>query len=148
MNDDVDEMIIKELQQNGRPPMGQLAKKLGISLPTLSRRVRRLIDQGTIRIIAVRSDPILTGHPVVAVIGVSAEISRIDDVCDRICELEEVTWAGLCFGRFDLLFIVYVHSQEALLGFIKNKIATINGVVSTETFYVPELKKRTPLAER
>ena len=147
MNDDVDEMIIKELQKNGRPHMGKLAKKLGITLPTLSRRVKRLLEHGEIKIIAVRPDPTLTGRRVVAVIGVSVEKSRIDDLCAKICILEEVTWAGLCYGRFDLLFIVYVDSQAALLNFIKNKVAAIEGVTSTETFYVPELKKRTPLAE-
>jgi len=148
LTDDVDEMIIRELQKNGRPHMGQLSKKLGITLPTLSRRVKRLLEQGIISIIAVRPDPILTGHTVVAVVGVSAVKSRIDDVCAKICILEEVTWAGLCYGRFDLLFIVYIDSQAALLSFIKNKVAAIEGVASVETFYVPELKKRTPLAER
>ena len=114
----------------------------------MSRRIKRLIAENTIRVIAVGPDPTKAGHGTVAVVGLSAEISRIDEVCSEVCKLDEISWAGLCYGRFDLLFIVYVDSQEALLSFIKDKVAAIKGVRAIETFYIAELRKRTPLAPR
>ena len=93
MVDEIDKKIIRELQQNGRPVLSLLAKKLGISLSTLSRRIKRLIAENTIRMIAVGPDPSKAGHGNVAVIGLSTEMNRIDEVCSEVCKLEEITWA-------------------------------------------------------
>ena len=46
--DDIDQLILSELQENGRITNVELAKRAGISAPRCLRRVRRLEEEGYI----------------------------------------------------------------------------------------------------
>ena len=144
--DYIDRKIIEELQKNGRAKYRTLAKELGISPSCVSRRVAQLIRKGAIRIVAVQPDPEQAGHGTIATLGLNIERGKIDDVCAELVVFDSVVFAGVAYGRFDAILSVYVDSPKTLLDLIKNEISKIEGIENIETFYIAEVKKRTPLA--
>lgn len=50
--DETDTLLIEELQKNGRKPLSQIAKKAGISLVAIKKRLTKLLDKGLISISA------------------------------------------------------------------------------------------------
>ena len=145
MIDETDRKIIRELQRDGRISFRKLAKELGTSLSSVSRRVQRLLREDTIRIIAIQPDPEKTGHSTMAMVGLNVETGKIDEVCREAIALDSVVFAGVTYGRFDVMMSIYVDSPKALLDFIKNKLSFIKGMRNIETFYIAEVKKRTLL---
>lgn len=52
MLDRIDRILISELQKDGRKPLSQIAKKVGISHVALKKRLRNLVDRGLVAISA------------------------------------------------------------------------------------------------
>jgi len=52
MLDDVDKILISELQKDGRKPLSQIAKKLGVSHVAVRKRLKNLLDKGFISVTA------------------------------------------------------------------------------------------------
>ncbi|MCK4438526.1 winged helix-turn-helix transcriptional regulator, partial [Candidatus Bathyarchaeota archaeon] len=46
--DDLDLKIVLQLQENGRATITELAEKVGSSRPTVTNRLKRLIDKGIV----------------------------------------------------------------------------------------------------
>ena len=51
--DRVDKAIIHELQLDGRMPYTELSRRVGLSQPATRQRVNRLIDRGSMQVVAV-----------------------------------------------------------------------------------------------
>jgi len=131
--DELNKKIIGELIQNGRPNYADLADKLGISKPTVSRRIAFLLKAQVIRIVAI---PNLTklGYSANAYIIAKAEQPKITDICKRLSGYPEVNLIMKLMNDFDILFGVHSATPGTLYDFITNKIANIDGILQTETF--------------
>ncbi|NJR80290.1 Lrp/AsnC family transcriptional regulator [Sphingomonas corticis] len=74
--DSIDIALIEALQANARTPIAELGRKVGLSQPAASERVRRLEDIGVIVGYGVRLDP--------AALGLATEVSmRVRTSFDR-----------------------------------------------------------------
>lgn len=73
--DDIDRIILRELQQDGRMTNVDLAEKAGISAPPCLRRVRRLEEAGMIRGYHADLNPAELGYPITlfAVVGLDSQ---------------------------------------------------------------------------
>ena len=60
--------ILEALQQDGRVPLAELGRKIGLSQPAISERVKRLEDRGVIAGYAARIDLPALGLNVMAII--------------------------------------------------------------------------------
>ena len=140
--DEIDRQLILELQDNGIYGSATLAKKMGISISTVSRRVRRLLREDIIKITAV-PNPKKLGYDTLAVIALGIEMNKIDDACDILVAHPAVHFVGISLGRFDVIIVTHFPSSETLVDFLKNEISRIEGVQRIETSYIAELRKRT-----
>ena len=59
--DGVDLAILEALQENGRLPLSELARQIGMSQPSVSERVKRLEERGVITGYGARIDPTRLG---------------------------------------------------------------------------------------
>jgi Lrp/AsnC family transcriptional regulator for asnA, asnC and gidA len=91
------------------------------------------VENGVLHIAAI-TNPFLTGHPTVAVVGINADFARIEEVAAQIASLPEVTWLVIVAGRFDLVAEVNCRDQDHLLEFLSRGLNGIDGVRDTETF--------------
>ncbi|HKA69010.1 MAG TPA: Lrp/AsnC family transcriptional regulator [Actinomycetes bacterium] len=139
--DDVSKAIIEQLQQDGRRPYAAIGKAVGLSEAAVRQRVQRLLDAGVMQIVAV-TDPLQVGFSREALIGVTVE-GDVVPVADAIAELPEVSYVVLTAGSFDVLCEVVCEDDDHLLDVINDRIRSIGGVRSTQSFVYLKLRKQT-----
>jgi Lrp/AsnC family transcriptional regulator for asnA, asnC and gidA len=93
------------------------------------------------QIVAV-TDPLELGFARQAMIGIRVR-GPLLETADLVAELDEVDYVVVTSGPYDLLVEAVCESDEALLALLSDKIRTIPGVESTETFMYLRLVKQT-----
>ena len=139
--DDVSKKIIEQLQEDGRRPYAAIAASVGLSEAAVRQRVQRMVRSGVMQIVAV-TNPLHLGFTRQAMIGVRVD-GQLDPVVDAISGLDEVAYVVVTAGSFDVLAEVICEDDEHLLHIMNERIRTIEGVRSTETFVYLELAKQT-----
>lgn len=139
--DQLDFDLILELQQDSRQSNAKLAKQLGVSEATVRRRVRRLVQEQFIKITAV-PDPFKVGFDTVAFMGLRVQLAKLDGVAAALAAKPCVHYVGLATGRYDIIIWVILPSAGDLAKFLKEEVAMIDGIVSTETMMNLEIRKR------
>jgi Lrp/AsnC family transcriptional regulator for asnA, asnC and gidA len=133
--DELDQLILKTLQINGRTPFTQIAKQAGVSETTVRSRYRSLEESGIVRTVGV-VDPFALGFHAPAVIGVSVDADKIERVAQTISDLPEVSYLVMTLGSFDLTVEVFCRDLNHLTDFVTQQIGQISGVRSTETLMI------------
>jgi Lrp/AsnC family transcriptional regulator for asnA, asnC and gidA len=138
--DNVDQLLIEQLQTDGRMPYTKLASAVGLSEAAARQRVQRLIDTGVIQVVAV-TNPLMVGRKRVAMIGVRTT-GETSEVADALRQLDVIEYLVITAGSYDFLAEVVVRDEGELLA-ATNAIRATPGVVTTETFVYLELVKQT-----
>jgi Lrp/AsnC family transcriptional regulator for asnA, asnC and gidA len=139
--DDVDKAIVEALQEDGRLPYTKLAKQVGLSEAAVRQRVQRLIESGVVQIVAV-TDPMTLGFRRNAMIALKVE-GDVRTVAHDIAAIPEVSYVVAVTGSFDLIMEVVCEDDDHLLALLNDKVRTIPGVRTTETFTYLRLFKQT-----
>jgi Lrp/AsnC family transcriptional regulator, regulator for asnA, asnC and gidA len=139
--DQVSKAIIEQLQQDGRRSYAAIGKVVGLSEAAVRQRVQRLVDSGVMQVVAV-TDPLELGFARQAMVGIRVS-GPLEPVADALADLPEIDYVVITAGSFDLLAELVCESDDHLLSLISEKIRTIEGVVSTETFMYLRLRKQT-----
>jgi Lrp/AsnC family transcriptional regulator for asnA, asnC and gidA len=139
--DDISKQLIEQLQTDGRRSYADLAKTVGLSEAAVRQRVRRLLDEGAMQIVAV-TDPATVGFSRQALVGIKAE-GDLREVARRLSALPELEYVVLCAGSFDILVELVCEDDERLLSLLDESIRSIEGVRETETFIYLRLVKQT-----
>ena len=139
--DEAAKAIIEQLQQDGRRAYAAIGKAVGLSEAAVRQRVQRLLDAGVMQIVAV-TDPLQVGFNREALIGVTVE-GDVVPVADAIADLPEVSYVVLTAGSFDVLCEVVCEDDDHLLDVINDRIRSISGVRSTQSFVYLKLRKQT-----
>lgn len=140
--DVLDSKIISILQLDGRASNAWIAREVGVSEGTVRRRVKRLIDEEFIQVVAM-PNPGKLGFRTEVLIGLEVEPGKVDHVAGCVTDLDEVGWVSITTGAYDLFAWVTLESSEALVSFLLTKIGTIVGVCRMESFVNLQVKKRT-----
>ncbi len=138
--DQKDLKIIAALQLDGRASFAELAREIDLSPAAIRLRVNRLLESGTLEIVAV-TDPLRIGFTMQAMIGLTSN-GDIEVLSEQVGALDPVTYVVLTAGRFDLLVEVLCTDNDHLLAVI-GQLRAIDGVSSTETFTYLRLTKQT-----
>ena len=139
--DELDVKISALLKEDARASNASIAREVGVSEGTVRRRLKRLIQEGFVRVVATL-DPGKMGYASEALIGVQVDPDKVDDVTDDLAQLEETNWVSITTGAFDIVTWVTLDSSEALGIFLRTKVGIIPGVKRTETFVTLAVKKR------
>jgi Lrp/AsnC family transcriptional regulator for asnA, asnC and gidA len=140
--DELDRRIIDILQVDGRASNARIARAVGVSEGTIRRRLRRLIQDGVINVIAVPNLEKM-GYDTTALVGLQTDPGRIDGVAEALAELDGVHFVALTTGAQDIFIWVALGSSEELGDFLRNRVGVIPGVRRTETYVNLAIKKRT-----
>jgi Lrp/AsnC family transcriptional regulator, regulator for asnA, asnC and gidA len=137
--DDLDGHIIAALQANGREPFRGMATRFGVSEATIRNRYQRLVESGTMQVTAV-TNPLGMGYDAQALLGISVE-GPLERVAEEIGSWREAIYVVSVAGRFDLLVEMVARDRRDLLELI-NRVRTVEGVATTETFVYLDLHKQ------
>jgi Lrp/AsnC family transcriptional regulator, regulator for asnA, asnC and gidA len=138
--DDLDRAIIEHLQRDGRIPFTRVASAVGLSEAAVRHRVQRMVDSGTLQIVGV-TNPLSLGLRRMAMIGVRTA-GPTDDIAKTLQAMPDIDYLVVTAGSFDLMCEVVVGDDGQLLD-LTNRIRSVDGVVSTETFIYLDLVKQT-----
>ena len=140
--DDLDVNIINLLQLDGRASNAKIAREAGVSEGTIRRRLKKLIEDGYLSVIAIPNLDRL-GFATTAMIGIQTEPGMSEKVATTIAELEQAHYVAVTTGSFDVFVWVGTDTAENLGSFLREQLGVINGVQRTETFVNLSIKKRT-----
>ena len=140
MLDDIDRSIITYLQYDGRTPYTQIAEALDITETTVRRRVKRLINEGLMQIVAV-VEPHNMGMEEAAMIGISVQSNLVSSIADEIAKLPEVTYLFQAAGEYDLIAEVFCKDRDDFVSFLNEKLQQIDGIERTQSFMMLKMHK-------
>ena len=139
--DESDRGIIAILQSNGRASNAWIARRIGVSEGTVRRRLKKLIDDGVIDIVAV-VDAEHLGYDTEALVGVQVDPDKVMEVAASLGELPESNWVAITTGTYDVFMWVTLQSADELGTFLREKLGVVPGVRRTETFVRLSLRKK------
>jgi Lrp/AsnC family transcriptional regulator for asnA, asnC and gidA len=133
--DSLDNEIIRLLTENGRMPIGEMAKKLNVTSPTIRNRIKDLEKNGIFKVSGL-IDPSKHQEMITAIVAMSVQShGTLDTILDKIAKLPNVVWAGVVAGRYDIIAeVVCVEGKDELYRFTTDTILKIGNVVRSETF--------------
>ncbi len=140
--DESDYAIIRELQRDARQPVFALAAALGMNRNAVAIRLRRLLDEGIVRAVAV-TDPALLGYPVMAMLGLSVLPGQVDAVLARVTGMRHLQTAILCIGRYSMMVWCLCRDLEDLYHTLTVGLAGVPGLREVETMLILRTKKAT-----
>jgi Lrp/AsnC family transcriptional regulator for asnA, asnC and gidA len=140
MMDEIDKLILKRLQEDGRTHFTLIAREAQVSESTIRSRYRTLIDQGVVHTVSI-VDPYALDFQAPAILGMSVEPGIAEDVAKVISKLPDVSYVVLTLGTYDLIVEVYCRDIPHLTDFIANQIAKISGVKQIDTLLITKSLK-------
>jgi DNA-binding Lrp family transcriptional regulator len=135
--DTLDNEIIRLLTENGRMPIGEMAKELNVTSPTIRNRIKDLEKNGIFKVSGL-IDPSKHREMITALVAMSIRSNgKLDKILDKIAQLPNVVWAGVVTGRYDIIAeVVCVRGKDELYRFTTDTILKIGNVVRSETFII------------
>jgi DNA-binding Lrp family transcriptional regulator len=130
--DDLDRRLLSALREDGRAPVAELARRLGVARATVNGRIDRLVASGTIVGFSVRVREELDPLAIHAISLIEVEGRTTDEVIRRLRGLPEVIALHTTNGGWDLVAEL---RTETLGDFdrVLGRIRSTEGVVNSET---------------
>ena len=137
------EEILTIIEKNSRINVQELSVLIGSEEITVANELKALEDEGVICGYHTMVDWSKTSiDKVNALIEVKVTPQRgigFDSIAERIYKYPEVKSVYLMSGGFDLMVILEGKTLQEVAGFVNNKLATLDTVLSTATHFI--LKK-------
>ena len=131
--DQIDHKILKLLQESGRDSASHIANEIGMSIPAISDRIRKLQESGVISGFQAVINPKKVGLDVSAFITVVSESSiHYTEVVENANQTPEVVECFTTTGSGSHVLIVQTENTDSLEILLRN-IQGWPGVTRTET---------------
>ncbi|MGA3087053.1 MAG: Lrp/AsnC family transcriptional regulator [Terriglobales bacterium] len=112
--DDLGWHILEQLQQNGRISYAELGRRVGLTLPAVAERVRKMEDAGIITGFRAEINPAKIGLPIAAFIRISVVGDVFARVAKAVRDLPEVLECHRGTGADSFTLKVAVESVQHL----------------------------------
>jgi DNA-binding Lrp family transcriptional regulator len=126
--DETDLAILRILIKDARISSKEIAKKTGISAPTVRDHIRKMTDAGII----LGYFPLLNTEKILrstsALLQIHVELSEIDTFLERLTKLKEVRSVFRVTGEANVLVRVFLPESRELDDFVSKNIAGNSGV--------------------
>jgi Lrp/AsnC family transcriptional regulator for asnA, asnC and gidA len=140
--DAVDRRMIRLLQKDGRMPIVQLAKALKIAETTARTRLKRLIREDIINVVAV-SNPIKLGFEIIGSLKLNIDLKKKDAILERLMEIDQLNYIALTTGGADLDVEFIARSLDEFKFLVFDQVCKIDGVNSSDASLIVEIVKNT-----
>lgn len=135
--DQLDKKILELVAQNARVPFLEVARECNVSGAAIHQRMQKLMNLGVIKGSEFIIDTYKIGYQTCAFIGiVLKDLSYFNEVVEKIKEIPEVVECHYAIGKYAMFLKIYARDNKHLLHIILEKLGTIQGVLTTETFQV------------
>ena len=112
--DPVNARLLAELQEDPRLSMAELGRRMGMSAPAVTERVRRLEEQEVIRGYRLELDPAALGLPVAAYVRIRPNPGQLPKIAELARQIEEVVECHRVTGEDCFVLKVHMPSIDQL----------------------------------
>jgi len=112
--DAVNLRILTELQQNPRLTMSELGRRVGLSSPAVTERVRRLEELGIIQGYRLDLNPAALGLPLAAYVRIRPNPGQLAQIAELAQQIPEVVECHRVTGEDCFVVKVYLPSIDQL----------------------------------
>lgn len=139
--DSIDISLIQELNEDGRAPATEIARKLGdTSERVVQYRIEKLIQEEVIRVVAIVDlEPL--GFTTRADILIDVEPGIIDSVSHQLAKYDEISYVACHFGAHDISITAHARNNKDFFSFLNESITNIPGVLNVQPVLLPQLLK-------
>jgi len=137
--DEIDAKIITLLKKNGRMPNTEIANRLNLSETAIRKRVKRLLDDEIIQIVAIVNQ-LKMGYDIEGNIKIRTDIKKTGHVKSQLKRMERIWYVAYLSGSADFDVEFNARSQEELRKLIE-AINRIDGVIDSQVSIRLELVK-------
>jgi len=131
--DTYDSKILRLLIQNSRITGADIARKINLSLPAVTERLRKLDRSGIVDRYTIKVNREQLSLHLMAYINVWIDHTKNTTVKDQLIAMDEVMECHHIAGDADLLLKVLVQDTAALEKLLVGKIKAIKGIMRTST---------------
>lgn len=128
--DGKDIKILEALQKDGRAPLSELGREIGLSQPAISERVRKLKERGIILGYGARVDPKALGFGIMALIRLKTTHEYIKPSLKKFAEIPNIIEVHRVTGEDCFMLKVLVPSPETLETIV-DRIASLGAVTTS-----------------
>lgn len=130
--DDLDHELMGALRQNARLPVSSLAAMTGASRATVTARIERMVENGTITAFTIKTGHETRSSGIRAIIMIEVLGKMADRVADQLRGMPQVRALHSTNGRWD--FIAELEDRD-LVAFDETlrRIRLVEGINVTET---------------
>ena len=141
--DAIDRRILAVLQADGRLPVAELAKRVGLSVSPCWRRLRALEEAGVVRGYTALVAPEAVGVGLNVFVYVALKLHSADAFEAEMARREQVLECYAMSGDEDYLLHVMVADVEALERFVRTDLIHMPGVERVRTSLALKTVKHT-----
>jgi len=147
--DEIDKLILRLLQADGRLSNLDLARQINLSPPATHARLRQLEKDGYIRKFTTLVDREKAGFDLLCFIHVALQmhqLEQVDNFRNMMRQIPEVLECHHITGEYDYLLKVVLHNRKDLERFVVDRITPISGIARIHTsLALTEVKSTTEL---
>jgi Lrp/AsnC family transcriptional regulator, regulator for asnA, asnC and gidA len=135
--------LLSLLAEDGQRPVGELARDMEVSMPTVRSRVKNLLRIGALAIAGL-VDPFRVEGITLALVGVTVTAHKqLNEKLEQLAALSQVHWAAAVTGRYDIIVeVVLTGGMDDLYRFVDEDLSKVGGINSSETFVVMKGKRK------
>ncbi len=147
--DPQDKRLAAIYSEDGLISVTQTAERIGVTAPTVRSRLRSLLGKGAMRVAGL-VDPFKVRGITLAMVCLSLQShEELDAKLEQISQLDNVTWAAVVTGRYDIVVEVALSDEVSdLYRFLHEDLSKVGGVSSSESFIVMKAKRKWTLLPR
>lgn len=146
--DALDRKILATLQENGRMPLSEIARRAGVAPATVHDRLGKLRRSGLILGFHARLNAAMLGYTVVALIHLRTELAEeIESTIGDLRSIPEVEEVHVVTGEYDLVVKVRARDTAHLQDLLVNRIHRVRGFIrsATEVCLTSPLERQGPV---
>ena len=131
--DRLDVKIVTYLQEDGNSTNAGIARKVGVSEETVRRRLKKLTNEGFVKVVAIPNAKKM-GYETQVIMGIQVDADKVDEVAGALADMPEITWVSITTGPYDIFAWATLKSPDALSEFLRKRVGHTKGVRKMETF--------------
>lgn len=133
--DGIDKEILRDLMEDARKPILQIANRIGISGAAIHQRLKKLEQAGVISGSKFVVDVKVLGYSTMAFVGVYLDKAMSNPEAVReLKKIPEVLECHYTTGNWSIFIKIICKDNEHLMQLLNKNIQAIKGVSRTETF--------------
>lgn len=112
--DEVNIQLLRELQRDPRVTMAELGRRVGMSSPAVTERVRRMEENGIIAGYTLVINPVPLGLPIAAYIRIRPHAGQLPQIAELARSIPEVVECHRITGEDCFLMKVHIPAMDQL----------------------------------